>query len=276
MREIERFCRTYLWTGDTKTSKKSPIAWDSVCKPKVAGGQNVKNFHLWNKAAILKLLWALAFKPDALWVKWVNAYYIKGKNMFTMALPTSASWVIKKIWSSIELLDRNSECKKVFFAIGSFSIRKLYAALIGQFPKVTWRRLVCNNLASRKSLFILWLAVQGRLPTKDRLQHWGISTDGMCTLCGQVWQQVLQLLKIQRPSLGFEQEIQFAVRMRKRSTGINKVFAVVFAEVVYGLWIQRNQRVFAGHIQTPDQIVRAAIFGIACRCRQSDIHLLMF
>ncbi|XP_056687533.1 uncharacterized protein [Spinacia oleracea] len=111
VREIERICITYLWTGDTKTSKKSPIAWDSVCKPKVAGGQNVKNFHLWNKAVILKLLWALAFKPVALWVKWVNAYYIKARNMFTMPIPASASWVIKKIWNSGELLDSNADYK---------------------------------------------------------------------------------------------------------------------------------------------------------------------
>ncbi|XP_021835349.2 uncharacterized protein [Spinacia oleracea] len=293
VREIERICRTYLWTGDTKTSKKSPIAWDSVCKPKVAGGQNVKNFHLWNKAAILKLLWALAFKPDALWVKWVNAYYVKGKDMYTMPIPASASWMIKKIWSSRDLLDTHGDCKQVFLAAGKFSIRKMYSALTGILPKVAWRRLICNNRASPKSLFILWLAVQSRLPTKDRLQNWGIPTDGLCPLCStdletvqhlffqcsysqQVWQQVLQVLKIQRPSFGFDQEIQIAVRMCKRSSGTSKLFIAVFAEVVYGLWIQRKQRVFAGHSQVPDHIVRAAIFRVACRCKESDLHLLLY
>ncbi|XP_056690291.1 uncharacterized protein [Spinacia oleracea] len=227
-------------------------------------------------------------------VKWVNAYYIKGKNLFTIALPASACWVIKKIWSCREILDMNSECKKVFFAGGDFSIRKMYAAMLGQFPKITWRRLLCNNLDSPKSLFILWLVVQGRLPTKDRLQHWGISTDGMCILCGTEL-ETLQHLFFQCSYSGQVCGSKFCSYLRFRALilvlirrfsllskcvrgllGSVKVFTVVFAEVVYGLWIQRNQRVFAGHNQATDQIVKATIFRVACRCRKSDLHLLMF
>lgn len=64
--------------------------------------------------------------------------------------------------------------------------------------------------------------------------------------------------------------------MSKESTDLSKVFLASFAEVVYGLWIQRNQRVFAGHVQTVDQIIRASIFRVACRCRDFDIDLLMY
>lgn len=39
---------------------------------------------LWNKAAIFKLLWAIAIKQDELYVRWVNAYYIKRNSIDTV------------------------------------------------------------------------------------------------------------------------------------------------------------------------------------------------
>lgn len=37
--------------------------------------------------------------------------------------------------------------------------------------------LICNNKASPKSTFVLWMAIQNRLATKDRLMSWKISSD---------------------------------------------------------------------------------------------------
>ncbi|XP_056690365.1 uncharacterized protein [Spinacia oleracea] len=183
-------------------------------------------------------------------------------------------------------------CKQIFFS-GQYSIRKMYQGLLGQFPKVQWRRVLCNSSASPKSLFILWLALHGRLPTKDRILQWGIVTDGLCSLCGsklestqhlffqcsfskKVWQKFLQGLHISRAVQNFDQEIQFPIRMSKNTIAVSKLFLAGFAETVYGLWLQRNQRVFAGHIQTAEQISRDVIFRVACRYRDSDLHLLLF
>jgi len=62
MKLIEQVCRTYLWTGSTGTSKRAFVSWEKVCQPRSAGGLNVMHLSGWNKAAILKLLWALASK----------------------------------------------------------------------------------------------------------------------------------------------------------------------------------------------------------------------
>ncbi|XP_058734023.1 uncharacterized protein LOC131605715 [Vicia villosa] len=32
--KIDRLCRTFIWTGNTELSKKSPMAWSNVCRPK--------------------------------------------------------------------------------------------------------------------------------------------------------------------------------------------------------------------------------------------------
>lgn len=68
-------------------TKKALVAWDKVCLPKFAGGLNLINLHLWNKAAIVKSCWHLDHKQDKLWIRWVHTFYIKGQQMEQTKLP---------------------------------------------------------------------------------------------------------------------------------------------------------------------------------------------
>ncbi len=49
---------------------------------------------------------------------------------------------------------------------------------------MAWKELVLHNIARPKAIFILWLCLQKRLATKERLQMFGIMTDGLCVYCG--------------------------------------------------------------------------------------------
>lgn len=49
---IESICRKFLWTGNVENTKKTLIAWDKLCYPKVAGGLNLMDIGTWNKAAM--------------------------------------------------------------------------------------------------------------------------------------------------------------------------------------------------------------------------------
>lgn len=51
-----------MWTGDIVSSKKALVAWEKLYLLKSSGRWNVKNVATWNKVAIGKLLWALAYK----------------------------------------------------------------------------------------------------------------------------------------------------------------------------------------------------------------------
>lgn len=63
-----------------QTKGKALVAWDIICRPKVAGGMNVIDLYTWNKVAILKHLWNLYKKKDKLWIIQVDTFYIKGRH----------------------------------------------------------------------------------------------------------------------------------------------------------------------------------------------------
>ena len=49
--------------------------------------------------------------------------------------------------------------------------------------RVSWKRLICNNHATPRSKFILWMMLHKRLPTVDRVRKWGVNCDIKCSLC---------------------------------------------------------------------------------------------
>ncbi|KAM3308923.1 hypothetical protein P3S67_010667 [Capsicum chacoense] len=69
------------YAGGATLSKKAILAWDKVCYPKVAGGLNILDMDVWNKAATGKLLWNICAKKDKLWVQCVHCYYRRNKNL---------------------------------------------------------------------------------------------------------------------------------------------------------------------------------------------------
>lgn len=68
IRVVLSVCEKFLWSGKTLDSKKAPIAWSNFYNPRVPGGWNLISMEIRNKVVVLKLLWALAFKADKLWV----------------------------------------------------------------------------------------------------------------------------------------------------------------------------------------------------------------
>lgn len=154
---------------------------------------------------------------------------------------------------------------------GRFSIKKMYQLMQGVFPKVSWRKLICNNQASPKSLFIAWLLVQQRLSTADVLRKWGINCDLMCVLCkaadeshthlffdcvfsAQVWSAVLAQLQMTRPIQSLSEEIHIAAKFSGSKQIKLRLVALCFVFSVYALWIERNYRRYTAKAQTWQQV----------------------
>ncbi|KAJ8570050.1 hypothetical protein K7X08_006627 [Anisodus acutangulus] len=128
------------------------------------------------------------------------------------------------------------------------------------------RKLVCNNMACFKWIFILYLAFHSRLLTKDRLANWGCVDDVDCVLCGsegentshlffncsfsaQIWQKVLWWLNIHKQVCNWENETSWAVTHCKGKQPRAEVYRIALASSVYHIWQERNNRIFKVRIE---------------------------
>ncbi|XP_070057899.1 uncharacterized protein [Nicotiana tomentosiformis] len=222
--KIETICKRFLWTGQTKGNNKVLVAWKQLCWPKSAGGLNITDILTWNRAAILKQLWNLCKKKDRLWIQWMHTYYIKQHVIWNVNVK-QASWLTRKILGATKYLNEaNIGVEKVMNAM-RYSIRDMYNKLRGEFPKAEWRRLICNNNSSPKCIFIFYLAILGKLYTRDMLITWGILANPSCSLCERgtedhvhlffkctysatVWRKLLYWIGVNRDVARWNEEVK--------------------------------------------------------------------
>ncbi|XP_059306387.1 uncharacterized protein LOC132057800 [Lycium ferocissimum] len=247
-------------SGTSEYAKKAPIAWDTLCQSKSSGGLNIIQFEQWNRAAISKLLRAIAKKKDKMWVLWVHIHYIKNRDIKEMVTPKQATWLIRKMfdarqWKELEELKK---CTKN----GKFSIKQAYLSTMPQQPKIQWKSLVLLKNVIPRQQFILWMVVQNRLATTDRLAAWGIQVDPICQLCSVgevethkhlffecnyasfVWQTLLHWTGIRRQIGTWDEEVQWMSRRVTSSSPKWAILGFVFTSVVYHIWMERNARRF--------------------------------
>ncbi|XP_059285894.1 uncharacterized protein LOC132039428 [Lycium ferocissimum] len=179
MKAIEAHCRSYVWSGMNSITKKALVSWDKLCTPKCVGGLNLINLHVWNKAALLKKFWDLAHKQYKMWIKWVHMYYLKNQQPENFTMPKQASWMLRKILATQST--RNELHRP--FKTGNSIVRQIYLQLLEYNVRVPWKCLLFKNAARPKAIFTLWLHIQDRLLTKDRLITWDVNIDPKCIFC---------------------------------------------------------------------------------------------
>lgn len=75
-KDIEAICRKFLWKGPLLQSGGTRIAWKSLCLPYREGGLGFRSLQHWNKALMLKHLWAIFNEEGTLWSRWVRTNLI--------------------------------------------------------------------------------------------------------------------------------------------------------------------------------------------------------
>ncbi|XP_019225652.1 PREDICTED: uncharacterized protein LOC109207224 [Nicotiana attenuata] len=224
-------------------AQKSFGSMDRVCLPQTMGGLNVINLCNWNKAAIVKHLWAITKKKDCLWIRWIHSYYIKNRSIDTMTIPKSAAWVVRKIIEQRKFIlnlpslqgNEQERLESLQNTNGKFSIKKLYNLQTPQGQKVYWKSLILHPHIHPRHKFNLWLAIQRRLPTDDRLQKIGI-----------------QVAQIQ----AWEEELHWVVYHARKKKGIGNIIVAVFGMLIYSLWRHRNLLRFQNGSTSAAQICR--------------------
>ena len=96
--------------------------------------------------------------------------------MGTLQCPAIASWMIKKLCKVKETLSG-------WMKASSYSIEAVYRDLMGSQDRVTWAYATWSRATIPKSHFIVWLACQDRLKTKQKLMTMGVVDEDTCPIC---------------------------------------------------------------------------------------------
>ena len=98
LKEVERLCSAFLWSGPELKTSKANVRWCDVCLPKKEGGLGLRPLKEINTVLCLKLLWRLFSNRSSLWVKWIQCYLIRKGSFWSMKNSVNAgSWMLRKI-----------------------------------------------------------------------------------------------------------------------------------------------------------------------------------
>ena len=98
IREIDKICSSFLWSGVALSSTKAKVSWDAVCKPKSEGGLGLRSLREANEVCCLKLIWRIVSRSNSLWVKWSETYLLRGKSFWSLKESSVlGSWVWRKL-----------------------------------------------------------------------------------------------------------------------------------------------------------------------------------
>lgn len=150
--------------------------------------------------------------------------------------PKQASWVVQKIFNAGKYIEEAGLTVEEIMSRDMFSIRKMYNNMRGDYPRVHWRRLICNNQSSPRWSFILYMTVQNRLYTRDKLIKQGMQSSPICILCEQeqettqhlffecniaarIWQKLLTWQGVSRVVMGWSEEVTCAINNARGKYG---------------------------------------------------------
>lgn len=170
-------------------------------------------------------------------------------------VPIQACWMVKKILGAkahLHILQQDNGCR------GS-KIRQAYHQLLGEHTKVEWRKLVCRNPARPKAIIILWLQIQNRLLTTDRLLKWRMWIDPQCVLSDEtrdhlfceceytqaLWGRLLRWININQPmEADWNTRQQWIIMETRGKRSQAQMMQLIYTGFIYAIWKERNTRIF--------------------------------
>uniref|UniRef100_A0A0D3D1G8 Reverse transcriptase zinc-binding domain-containing protein n=1 Tax=Brassica oleracea var. oleracea TaxID=109376 RepID=A0A0D3D1G8_BRAOL len=97
IRDIERICGAFLWSGPELKSTGAKVAWSTVCWEKEEGGLGIRDLKVVNRVNVLKIIWRL-LTGSSLWGKWIRSNLLKQKNFWEIKEDTRmGSWMWRKM-----------------------------------------------------------------------------------------------------------------------------------------------------------------------------------
>ncbi|XP_058192025.1 uncharacterized protein LOC131309397 [Rhododendron vialii] len=288
LKEIEAMLRDFLWTGLELRSSGAKVSWGQVCTPKSEGGLGFRPLKLWNKASMLRHLWAICKKADTMWVKWIHSYVIKNQCFWHMNTPIDSSWTMRKLLQLRVLaqgmvkhvvgngqntwvwLDNWHPMGPLYKTLGEVVVFHLGQSLSAKVSSIivnnSWhwprprKRITQHFMANTPSSFLPNL-------DKDDDVIWTPSPSGQFCM----W----STLKAMRPpgvKMSWTSVVWFPGRVPKCHKSFQaEIIKLSFSVVIYYLWLERNARVFGRGVKSINMLNEAITAGVRARvCSWKD------
>ncbi|GJU83480.1 reverse transcriptase domain, reverse transcriptase zinc-binding domain protein [Tanacetum coccineum] len=163
----------------------------------------------------------------------------------------------------------------------SFSVACVWDTIWSRADMVQWYNVVWFLHCIPRHAIHMWLVVQQKLKTQDRLRQWDVgpsidlnllrcplfdlvpdSHDHLffeCSFSSHVWSQVRALCGMDFISPQLADVIAFIVPISKGKTVISILSRIVVDATSYYIWLERNGRLFKKKTSSPDQIVQVIL-----------------
>lgn len=169
--KICRICRNFLWAGS-----RLKVAWIDICTPKNEGSLGLRDCNTWNKAMLFRILWDIHSSKCTLWIQWIHAFYLRRKDVSTCSHGRDDHPLFKNIQklrdsliTHVGSIHNSMQLLGSWLKNGKFYTSLAYDWLRHKRDKKPWMSLIWRTYIPPKHSFIMWLAMRGRLNTKD---HW--------------------------------------------------------------------------------------------------------
>ncbi|XP_021852485.1 uncharacterized protein [Spinacia oleracea] len=201
-----------------------------------------------------------------MWVRWVNAIYVKGENWWGYQPKADSGWYWRKICAVKEQLKQYYD-ESSFAQLPKYSVKKVYQQMVVHHQKLPWCHAVWCRAAVPKHRVICWVMVHGRLQTRSRLQKLGICDTSMCLICDSHEEthphlffeccyskaclvEIKKWLGIPGHIVHYMGLIRWIQWKSKGSNFQKKVLYTAVNAVVYAIWKVRNDALWNNKVPT--------------------------
>ncbi|WVZ66580.1 LOW QUALITY PROTEIN: hypothetical protein U9M48_015779 [Paspalum notatum var. saurae] len=211
-KKIDRICRNFLWKAEDARGGHCLVNWRRVNRFKALGGLGIKDLHYFNRALRLKWLWTKWKDPDRPWadfkvncteaemdifractqlslgdgnrISFWHDRWLQGQTPKQIA-PLCFKLVWRKNLTVAETLQGNSWMRGLRHSTWRLSSSGEYtfdAQFIGSYSNHQWEK-VWKAKVEPKCRFFVWLLLQQKILTSDKILRRGGQANPICQLC---------------------------------------------------------------------------------------------
>ncbi|GJY36038.1 RNA-directed DNA polymerase, eukaryota, reverse transcriptase zinc-binding domain protein [Tanacetum coccineum] len=172
--------------------------------------------------------------------------------------------------------------------MGEFFVSQAYYDLQTYSNAVSWNKLVWFSENIPKHAFILWLVIQEKLTTQDKVRRWGSYDMMVCLLCydemdshkhlffkcefaNKFWRMVKRKIKFHCADMEWQDLITKLSGMQNGNSVGSIVRRLCLATCVYLVWQERNNKIFRDEARSIDNLF--TIFNNIIQWRLSSLKV---